>query len=632
MAEEQDPLIGVMVRDYVLVRLLGRGAMGLVYLAQHCATKKEVAIKFLSGEFSSKKEFVSRFMNEAASCAALEHANIVRVFEAGQDDGTYFMVMEFVDGVDLAHYLEVQDKLKERQVLPWLKQSAIALGYAHSQGIVHRDLKPENIMVTKAGEIKVADLGLSKNLGMDQDFSMTMSGTVIGTPYYISPEQARDAKHVDPRTDMYSLGATFYHLVTGYPPFQGSSAAEVMAKHMNEQLPYPQRKNTALSDGLSDVIMKMMEKDPGRRFQTMQELAEAVDRLERGESGIVKKIKLRQTESMVEVASQSPWKSPARIASLAVAAVVALLVAWWVLKPSKPAPSTTVVTDHPGNTGTNLTPVVPDHPGNTDTNLTPVVTDHPGDTETNLTPVVTDHPGNTETNLTPVVADHPGNTVTNTVSTGTNITSVVPRPAHPPKPPDHTLDPEDNGGGLTIKGTGGSSSGSRTPEVSLSFNWVDGFVILAIMAGVLSTTPIGWFWGSLRAAGMWLAVMVVFWWFDDIAQWLHTNAAVPEGTAVTLAFIFFSLVMMMTAWIATHRLIGHQKQTWQVKLNRTLAIVPGIVLGGAFGAWMIAMLAVFASSTFPIPGSWIGSRVLKNFPAVQKAAELQLKESQTPAK
>ena len=175
-------MIGVVVRGYLISRLLGRGVGGIVYLGRHTQTSQEVAIKFLSGEFGTKKDSVDRFTNEAAACAALQHENIVRVYEAGQENGMYFMVMEYVDGTDMGHFLKVQEKVSETKLLPWLKQAARALSYAHSKGIIHRDLKPENIMLTQEGVVKVTDLGLSKNLEGGANFSMTISGTTIGTP------------------------------------------------------------------------------------------------------------------------------------------------------------------------------------------------------------------------------------------------------------------------------------------------------------------------------------------------------------------------------------------------------------------------------------------------------------------
>ncbi|MFA6047007.1 MAG: protein kinase [Phycisphaerales bacterium] len=334
MSTTNDPLIGTTAGAYVLERLLGRGAMGTVYLAHHQENGQRFAIKFLSGDFAHKKEFVTRFHHEANACATMNHENVIHVFDAGEDDGLHYMVMEYVDGVSLSHFLEVQEKVRESQALPWMKRVALALAYAHSQGIVHRDLKPENIMLTHEGVVKLADLGLSKTLDADDSLSMTMSGTVIGTPYYISPEQTRDAKRVDARTDIYSLGATFYHLCAGRPPFHGTSAADVMAKHMNEQAVPPQRINVALSDGFGAIILKMMEKDPDDRFQSMQEVVESIERLERGEAVFSTRIRFRKHHAAValpvKTSGMPRWQSawPLGAAILAVLLIIGAALAF----------------------------------------------------------------------------------------------------------------------------------------------------------------------------------------------------------------------------------------------------------------------------------------------------------------
>ncbi|MBI4027356.1 MAG: protein kinase [Verrucomicrobia bacterium] len=602
MAEEQDPLVGTTIRDYVLVRILGKGAMGMVYLVRRTQTNQEFAIKFLSGELTAKKEFITRFVNEAASCAALDHENIIRVFEAGQDDGMYFMVMEFVDGVDLAHFLDVQDKVKEAQSLPWLKQTAHALQYAHSRGIVHRDIKPENIMLTHDGKVKIADLGLSKNLVADKDFSMTMSGTVIGTPYYISPEQARDAKRVDARSDMYSLGATFYHLLTGVPPFQGNSAAEVMAKHMNESLVSPQRKNVALSDGVSDLIMKMMEKDPAKRFQSMDELAKAVGRLERGEPVIEHKVRLRRTETAEtapppERSTASALQSHWLIAAGAAALLVALFL--WMVSRNPAAPKAT--TNLPGSNPSELTHNAKSPPAHGNTDVEPPAGNNPlpqttpeGSAQTNKSP--------DQTGVASTTSPPPGSTTSNPVE---------------PAPDD---------GSMVVKGTSSPMPQLEKPD---AFNWLDLFGILAVLIGVGAARQIGWIWGTFRAAAVWVAVVLICVFLGDAAGWLRDSLSIPEGGAWPAAFCVLSVGLILPAWMATHRLRGHEKETWKVRLNRTIAIAPGLVLGAAFATWMMSLLAVTCPPSIPITGSWIGSRIVHYFPAIAQAVE-QAAKAATP--
>ncbi len=574
MAEEKDPLVGMQFREYVLAKLLGQGAMGSVYLGHNQQTSRQVAIKFLSAEYASKNEFVNRFMNEGAACALLDHENIIRVFESGQEDGTHFMVMEYVDGVNLAHFLRVQDKVKEAQILPWIKQTAHALSYAHSRRIVHRDLKPENIMLTKDGKIKVADLGLSKNLEANENFSMTMSGTVIGTPYYISPEQARDAKRVDARTDIYSLGATFYHLVTGSVPFHGISAAEVMAKHMNEQLIDPRRKNAALGDGFSDLITQMMQKDPARRFQSMDELIQAIERLEKGQPVIFQKVKLRKTEAPDSHTTEKPhWKS--LVVAVGGAVLLALLVVLVLTSKQKLPQKETTTTQKPVASR-------PETPSALSSPTPPVGEEKP----------------------VPAPQQQP------TPEKVATASPTVPPASQPPRQAEEDII-------QLVEST--DSPSIRT--VPISVNWVDCFGVVAFLVGIPIARQIGWFWGSIRAVAIWVAVIMVCRWFVEFGIWIHFRFALPDRMATNTAFLILSVVLMMPAWILTHRLLGHQKETWQRKMDRAIAIVPGMILGVAFATWFMALVAVLAPTSFPVEGSWMGNRVFHSFPAVEQMSK-----------
>lgn len=583
MAPELDPLIGTTIKDYVLVQVLGRGAMGMVYLARHPETGQQAAIKFLSGEFTTQPEFVNRFINEAAAAAALQHENIIHVYEAGQDDGTHFMIMEYVDGVDLGHYLETQEKVKESQVLPWLKQSACGLGYAHSCGIIHRDLKPANIMLTRQGVVKIADLGLLKNLDSDPDFSLTMSGTVIGTPYYISPEQARDAKHVDPRTDIYSLGATFYHLTTGRPPFQGNSAAEIMAKHMSEPVQSPQHKNVALSDGFSDMIVKMLEKEPDKRFQSMDDLVHALERLEKGERVIEKKVRLKDSQIIhAGTPIESEWKEKIKPIGMALVVIVVLLAAGFFWMKSGKKSSTTAATD-PAKTV--QTPPAPTPP--------PV-----------QNPPVQPPPQKPEVDVQKVLENEQALIQKNSTPTKTT----------PAKPSDDTEE-------MSIVSESGSTSSA--PKESSGINWVDLMGLVAFLLGIPAARMVGTLWGFVRAVAFCVAVYVVFSGFSSLGGWFQHNLALQEGTAWRAAFVVLSIVLLLIAWVLTHRLQGHQKQTWQTQMDRNIAIIPGAVIGAAFAVWFLAFIIVMSAGSFPMSGSWIGSRILKNFPAIDHVAKLK---------
>lgn len=590
MSEAPDPLIGSVIRDCTLLRLVGRGAMGVIYQARDRKTGEEVAVKLLSAEFASRKEFINRFMNEAAASASLNHENVIRVFAAGQEEGIYYMIMEFVDGVDLGYYLQTQKNVREAQVLPWIKGAAKGLGYAHSQGIIHRDLKPENIMLTHDGRVKLADLGLSKNIGVDENFSMTMSGTVIGTPYYISPEQARDSKRVDPRTDMYSLGATFYHLIAGFPPFSGNSAAEVMAKHMNEALVDPQRHNVGISDALSDLIMKMMEKDPHQRFQTMEELVLAVERIERGEKVIEKKVRLKRdalADSVVRrnLASLSPFQIKLLIGALGFAAVLILGLLW-----TRPSPHQTTPPPAPPSLSLSSKPSLQQP-----------------------SPPISHSPQAPSSSPSPALSINPPPS-----------SQEIPNPPQKPRRKSHPSKPVEEFEELRIDGS--SSFGSSSSAMGAhGFNWVDGFGIIALFLGIPMARKVGWWWGSLRAFAFWVATWIICTYFFPFGQWIKVNLVVPEGVAIGAAFLALSVITLLPALIFTHRLDGQKKETWQLKLNRTVAILPGIILGMAFAAWFFALLAVFVSTSFPLAGSWVGSHLLKTFPAIQQVVEMDAK-------
>ncbi|MDD2709504.1 MAG: protein kinase [Verrucomicrobiae bacterium] len=597
MGDEYDPLVGQTIGKYVLRRIIGRGAMGMVYLAQDSETGQDVAVKFLAGEFATKDEFVIRFKNEAQACSSLDHPNIIRVFDVGEEGGTYYMVMEYVDGKDLGYYLKVQDKLKESQTLPWLKQSARALGYAHQHGIVHRDLKPENIMITKEGEVKIADLGLSKNLGTDEEMSMTMSGTVIGTPYYISPEQARDAKRVDARSDIYSLGATFYHLVTGQVPFEGNSAAEVMANHMNKTLVNPQRLNHALGDGVSSVIEKMMQKEQSNRFQTMEEVAEAIERVERGETAISARIKLKRRDSGVEegaktggMAGLPGWARPAAAGVFA----LLLLLGWIFIR----QPAGTHGGKDPRAAAVPVAPVKP--PSKTPDGA-------PG----------TSHGTGTDgsaTNETGGV-EQPAQTG----ATGGTAVVVAPPGVKPPAAGGTGGDGVDE----TAKALGLSST-SAGPIGELrsgSLNWADGFSLVMIILGIAAARQVGTLWGVLRAVCFWGIMYLVFNWFEPVVDWFYRDIQFSMSVSAFFGLSALLLALLVPAWVFTQRLKVYEKGTEKNPLDRLIAVVPGFFIGMVFSVFFMTYLSFILPSGVPIAESLVGSWSRKTFPVISKMVE-----------
>ena len=244
---------------YKLLKKLGQGGMGEVYLAEDTKLGRQAAIKVLSKALAGKGDFVERFYREARSMARMNHDNAVSVYDVDQDNGIHYVAMEFVDGKSMQAWMDKLGKLSVGDALHVTLRCAEALAVAHNQSMVHRDIKPDNVMLTSKGKVKVADFGLAK--ATDEDLSMTQSGTGLGTPYYMAPEQARNAKHVDGRTDIYALGITLYYFVTGKLPFSGNSALEVVMNKEKGQFTAARKLNSEVPEKLDMIIDKMIAKD-----------------------------------------------------------------------------------------------------------------------------------------------------------------------------------------------------------------------------------------------------------------------------------------------------------------------------------------------------------------------------------
>lgn len=263
-----DP-IGRQIGDYRLLRRLGSGGMADVYLAEQQSLRRQVAIKILKPRLACQDAYVRRFHNEARAAASLVHANIVQIHEVGCQDGLHFLAQEYVPGGNLRQWLERQGTVNAGLVAHILRQAAAALSKAGQRGIVHRDIKPENIMLAAGGEIKIADFGLARV--MSDEMSLTQIGTTMGTPLYMSPEQAQ-ARDVDPRSDIYSLGVTCYQLLAGRPPFEGENALAVAMQHLHDE---PRRLEELRPDapiGLCCLIHRMLAKRPEDRHQSAAQL------------------------------------------------------------------------------------------------------------------------------------------------------------------------------------------------------------------------------------------------------------------------------------------------------------------------------------------------------------------------
>lgn len=258
------------VGDFEVKKKLGQGGMGVVYLAQQVSLDRPVALKVLSKEMAAKPAFVERFVREARAMAKINHPNVVNCYHVGEEKGLHFVAMELIDGRSMQDWLNELGKLSVPDAVLVTLVCAEALAHAHTLQMVHRDVKPDNILVTRKGVVKVSDLGLAKALD-DEDHSMTQSGTGLGTPHYMPPEQARNAKHIDATCDIYALGVTLYHFVTGTLPYAGESVVElIIAKERGHYKPARQI-NKDVTERLSLIIDKAMAKDRKARYQTMAE-------------------------------------------------------------------------------------------------------------------------------------------------------------------------------------------------------------------------------------------------------------------------------------------------------------------------------------------------------------------------
>ena len=254
------------VGGFDIIGRIGRGGMGTVFKARQTSVDRVVALKVLSPRLAKNEGFVQRFLREARSAARLNHPHIVQAIDAGFADGYYYFAMEYVDGVTVRQLMTREGQVAEVKALRIIAGVARALEHAHKHGIVHRDIKPENIMINREGVVKLADLGLARSY--ERPDTLTMHGTALGTPYYMSPEQARGEEEIDTRADIYALGATLYDMLTGEFPFDGPTPAVILAKHLTEPVPTAKAKNHAVTSEACDLIRRMMAKKKELRPQT----------------------------------------------------------------------------------------------------------------------------------------------------------------------------------------------------------------------------------------------------------------------------------------------------------------------------------------------------------------------------
>ena|GEM_PF-6987672 len=271
---------GKRIAGYEVISKLGQGGMGAVYKARQISLDRVVALKVLPKQLTDKTDFISRFSREARMTGQLNHPNIIKVYDVGRSTtGICYYAMEFVEGESLRNIVEREGKLAPPRVLRLIEEVTRALEHAQKHGIIHRDIKPDNILIDTHGNVKLADLGLAKDV--DSTGSMagaSLSGTVIGTPHYMSPEQA-EGKTVDTRSDLYSLGATAFHLLSGSPPFSAETPIGVITKHLTEAPPPIQERAPGIPQGFARAVHRLLQKDPSKRFQTPSELLTELSRL-----------------------------------------------------------------------------------------------------------------------------------------------------------------------------------------------------------------------------------------------------------------------------------------------------------------------------------------------------------------
>jgi serine/threonine protein kinase len=268
---------GYFLGTYKILQPIGQGGMGSVFLAEHTSLQRRVAIKVLTAEKAKDKLTLERFNREARAAAALDHANIVRLHDISQGNGVHFLVMEYVEGNDLHSLMSKTGPLHYAQAVQYIAQAAAGLQHAHDRGFIHRDIKPANLMLNKDGHIKILDMGLARNFNSSSDnlTALLAEGNIAGTVDFLSPEQAMNHP-LDERSDIYSLGATFYALLTGHPPFNGSTAQKLMQHQLKDPPSVMKKLNGRLPPPLSEVLNRMMAKKPSERFQSATDVIDAL--------------------------------------------------------------------------------------------------------------------------------------------------------------------------------------------------------------------------------------------------------------------------------------------------------------------------------------------------------------------
>jgi serine/threonine protein kinase/tetratricopeptide (TPR) repeat protein len=317
---------------YQIIEELGRGGMGRVYKATDTKIKEKVALKLIKPEIASDKKTLERFGNELRIARKLTHKNVGKMFDINEEEGTHYITMEFVSGQDLKGLIRQSGQLGIGTALSIAKQMCEGLAEAHKTGVIHRDLKPSNIMIDQEGNVRIMDFGIARSL---KEKGITGAGVMIGTPEYMSPEQA-EAKEVDQRSDIYSLGAIMYEMVTGSVPFEGDTVLSIAMKHKGEEPKDPREFNTQLSADVSRVILKCLEKDQNERYQSAGEVRSELEHIEKGIPTTERMIPERKPITSKEITVTLGLKK-VFIPVVVVVALVLVAIIIWQLFPQKEA-------------------------------------------------------------------------------------------------------------------------------------------------------------------------------------------------------------------------------------------------------------------------------------------------------
>ena len=266
-------LPGDHLEHFELLQYVGGGGMGRVFRALDTRLARPVALKVLSPDQAADRDTLLRFQNEAQSAARLDHGNIARVFYVGEDRGLHFIVFEFIEGVNIRDLVESKGPLPLVEALSYTLQTAEALAHASRRSVVHRDIKPSNLLITPEGQVKLIDMGLARLREVNHPAAdLTASGVTLGTFDYISPEQARDPRNADLRSDLYSLGCTFFFMLTGRPPFPDGTVLQKLLQHQGDQPPDVRQFRPELPDGVTRVLRRTLAKDPRHRYTDAAEM------------------------------------------------------------------------------------------------------------------------------------------------------------------------------------------------------------------------------------------------------------------------------------------------------------------------------------------------------------------------